>query len=187
MDEKQKTILYTGITLALILAAINIYIFTQPQSKYNKACYKDLCIHSKQKPTQHLETLIQQNNQTQLIFEQDIDETEGNSLIIKSMSNIAFTLTNHEINLSQIHQIGYQDGEPKTCAQINATEKASIKNKTLQQCMNIKNTDKLLIHLKYPNYEENKVIVENNTITVKAKTPQHLLGTVNYLTDKFFN
>lgn len=180
MKINKNTAKYTAIGIIIILIAINIYIYTRPQPKYQEACFKDLCFYSQQHPTQHIEELLETSNESHIVFAGDHNKTEDNSVIFKASNTTIDALARRtRVNQENIHDIAYKHGEPIQCGEEHD-------NKTLEYCQTIQpKQNQLLIRLNYPNKQQNNVTIENRTITVNAKNPQSLLGSVKYITDKF--
>jgi|GEM_PF-4698126 len=177
---KNKKVLATIAVIAVALIIINIYIFTSPRQ--GKACYADLCIYSNERnPEEHFEQLLQTSESSYLLMEGDIEITEKTGQVAHAAVKMSQLLTVRSgLDEEDIYSIGHENGEPKKC---NGSEKP------LEYCQNIEpGENQLLLHMKYPNYEDqeiNKVIIENRTITIKAKTGQDLTATTEFLKMKF--
>lgn len=175
---KNKKVLTIIALLAAALIVTNIYIFMTP--KRQETCYVDLCIYSEQDPVQHFEELLQTSEKSYLLIEGDVEMTNETGQISHAAVKMAELLSSKAGLDENIHSIGYRDGEPVEC---------DGGNKTVEQCQNIEpKENELLLHMKYPDYPDqkvNEVIIENRTITIKAKTGQDLTAATEFLKMKF--
>lgn len=175
MKMDKRKIIYISVAAIIALAALNIYIFTQPQD--NKACYKDLCIYADQEPVKTLENLLETSNHSIIIFEGDVNKTNTTAKIIKSTNKMIYALgTKTKITNKSTYGIGLENGKPVDCG-----------NHSLKYCQNIEpKKNELLLKIKYPNHDENRVNIENRTIEIQAKSGEHLLAVTQFLKNRFF-
>ena len=176
-----------AVVLVVALVFLNVYVFVlaplSPQRAV--ACYKDVCVVSPvgTDPVSELKQLVASSNHALIVYESDRERTQRSSYLAAGFTRLGALFGSKQPLFAGV---SFENNAPVECVcsdlsgrQGNAT--SCVENST-SYCLSLApGAGEFLLKLEYPDFSKNEIVVENRTISVRAKSGEDALAVVIFL------